>query len=89
MQQCKCTICQKEFVEKAGMAPMESNLAIRYRNKVGNICKDCQEELRSTKKGRRQLFWWNFKVVLYCARFLSLFVIVFAALIVCLGMFVL
>lgn len=89
MQQCKCSICERSFTEKAGMAPMESNLAIRYRNKVGNICRECQENMQSTKQGRRKLAWWNLKVAFYCARFLSVFVIIFAALIVGLALFVL
>ena len=45
---------------------MESNLAIRYRNKIGNICPDCQAEIRKTKQGRWRLFFWNMKVALYC-----------------------
>lgn len=89
MQQCKCVICQKDFIEKAGMAPMESNLAIRYRNKIGNICKDCQKELSGTKLGRRRLFWWNLVVVLKCARFLLVFFGVFALLIAILALYVL
>ena len=71
------------------MSPMESNLAIRYRNKVGNICPDCQEGLRATKAGRRKLFFWNCKVAFYCLRFLSLFAVPFLILIVVLGLFIL
>ena len=86
---CKCSICGKEFNDKVGMSPMQSNLAIRYRNKVGNICLECQAEIASTKKGSWRLFFWNLKVALYCARFLALFAIPFIALIVVLGLFVL
>lgn len=68
---------------------MESNLAIRYRNKVGNICPECQAEIRKTRRGRWQLALWNLKVSLYCLRFLSLFAIPFIALIVILALFVL
>ncbi len=72
-----------------GMSPMESNLAIRYRNKVGNICPECQSEIRKTCRGRWSLFFWNLKVALYCMRFLSLFAVPFIALIVVLAFFVL
>jgi hypothetical protein len=68
---------------------MESNLAIRYRNKVGNICPDCQAEIASTKRGRWRLFFWNLKVALYCLRFLSIFAIPFIAFIILLALYVL
>jgi hypothetical protein len=71
------------------MSPMESNLAIRYRNKVGNICPDCQAEIASTKRGWWRLFFWNLKVALYCLRFLSIFAIPFIVLIVVLALYVL
>ena len=71
------------------MSPMQSNLAIRYRNKVGNICPGCQAEFASTKKGRRHLFFWNLKVSFYCMRFLALFALPFMALIVILALYVL
>ena len=87
--QSTCSICHKEFNDKVGMSPMQSNLAIRYRNKVGNICLECQAEIASTKKGRWRLFFWNMKVALYCARFLALFSIPFVILSVILGLYVL
>jgi len=87
--QCKCSKCGKDFNDKVGMSPMESNLAIRYRNKVGNICPECQAEIRKTRRGRWQLVFWNLKVALYCLRFLMLFAIPFIALIACLAFFVL
>jgi hypothetical protein len=71
------------------MSPMESNLAIRYRNKVGNICPECQAEIASTKRGRWRLFFWNLKVSLYCLRFLSIFAIPFIAFIILLALYVL
>ena len=71
------------------MSPMESNLAIRYRNKVGNICPDCQAEIASTKRGKWRLFFWNLKVALYCLRFLSIFAIPFIAFIILLALYVL
>lgn len=87
--QCKCSKCGKDFNDKVGMSPMESNLAIRYRNKVGNICPECQADIRKTRRGRWQLVFWNLKVALYCLRFLSLFAVPFIALIVVLALFVL
>ena len=87
--QCNCSKCGKDFNDKVGMSPLESNLAIRYRNKVGNICPECQAEIRKTRRGRWQLVFWNLKVSLYCLRFLSLFAIPFIALIVILALFVL
>ena len=87
--QCKCSKCGKDFNDKVGMSPMESNLAIRYRNKVGNICPECQVEIRKTRRGRWQLVFWNLKVALYCLRFLMLFAIPFMALIAVLALFVL
>ena len=87
--QCTCSICHKDFNDKVGMSPMQSNLAIRYRNKVGNICPDCQAEMGLTKKGRWNLFFWNMKVVFYCTRFLALFAIPFIAFIVILALYVL
>ena len=65
---------------------MESNLAIRYRNKIGNICPDCQAEIRKTKQGRWRLFFWN---ALYCLRFLALFALPFITLVVVLALYVL
>ena len=84
-----CSICKKEFNDKVGMSPMESNLAIRYRNKIGNICPDCQAEIRKTKQGRWRLFFWNMNVALYCLRFLALFALPFIALVVVLALYVL
>lgn len=87
--QSHCSKCDKDFTERVGMGPMEGNLAIRVRNKLGNICPDCQAEIAKTKKGRRQLFFWNVKVALYCCRFLLPIVLLFAILTVCLALFVL
>lgn len=87
--QCICSICNKTFNDKVGMSPMESNLAIRYRNKVGNICPDCQAEIRKTRRGRFRLWGWNLKVALYCFRFLALFAIPFIGLIAFLALYIL
>lgn len=87
--QCVCSVCSKTFNDKVGLSPMESNLAIRFRNKIGNICPDCQAEIRKTRRGRFRLLGWNLKVVLYCMRFLLLFAIPFVAFIVILTLYVL
>lgn len=71
------------------MAPLEGNLAIRVRNKIGNICPECRAEIAKTKRGRWSLFFYDLKVALYCARFLLVVLLVFAALTVCLALFVL
>lgn len=87
--QSHCSKCDRDFTERVGMGPLEGNLAIRMRNKLGNICPDCQAEIAKTKKGRRQLFFWNFKVAFYCFRFLVPIVLIFAAFTVCLALFLL
>jgi hypothetical protein len=68
---------------------MQSNLAIRVRNRVGNICPDCREEISKTKKGRRRLFFYDLKIAARCALFLLPVFLLFAALVVCLALFVL
>lgn len=87
--QAVCSKCNKEFNDKVGMGPMESNLAIRYRNKIGNICPECIAQIRSTKRGRWQMRFYNLKVALYCARFLLLVAAVFAVIIALLALYVL
>ena len=87
--QCKCSKCGKDFNDKVGMSPLQSNLAIRVRNRVGNNCKDCQNEICMTKRGSWRLFFWNLKVSFYCVLFLSFFAVPFLALIVFLALFVL
>ena len=42
--QTSCSICKKEFNDKVGMSPLQGNLAIRVRNKIGNICPECRTE---------------------------------------------
>ncbi len=71
------------------MSPMESNMAMRVRNKLGHICPECQTALAETKKGRRKLAWWNFRVTLRCALLLLPIFVVFTALTVVLGLYVL
>lgn len=87
--QSHCSKCDKDFTERVGMGPLEGNLAIRVRNKIGNICPDCRAEIAKTKRGRWSLFFYDLKVALYCARFLLVVLLVFAALTVCLALFVL
>lgn len=87
--QSTCSICNKTFNDKVGMSPMESNLAIRYRNKLGNICESCKCDLRKTRKGRFKLLLWNLKIAVHCAKFLAIFAIPFIALIIALALFVL
>ena len=87
--QSQCSKCDKDFTERVGMGPMEGNLAIRVRNKIGNICPECRAEIAKTKRGRWSLFFYDLKVALYCARFLLVVLLVFAALTVCLALFVL
>ncbi len=71
------------------MSPMESNMAMRVRNKLGHICPECKAALAETKPGRRKLAWWNFRVALRCALLLLPIFVVFAALTVVLGLYVL
>lgn len=78
--QSHCSKCDKDFIERVGMGPMEGNLAIRMRNKIGNICPDCRAEIAKTKRGRWQMFFYNLKVAFYCARVLLLVLLVFALL---------
>lgn len=71
------------------MSPMESNLAIRVRNKIGNICPECRAEIAKTKRGRWSLFFYNLKVALYCACLLLPVVVVFVGITIWLALFVL
>lgn len=86
---CNCKECGKEFTERVGMSPMESNMAIRVRNSLGHICPECKAKLAETKQGRRKLLWWNFRVAFRCALFLLPIVIVFIALTAVLALYVL
>ena len=67
---------------------MQSNLAIRVRNMVGNICPECREEICKTKKGRWKMWFYDVKVALRCMLLLLPVFIVFAVLTVCLALFV-
>ena len=84
-----CSKCGKEFNDKVGMSPLQSNLAIRVRNKMGNICPTCREEICKTKKGRWQMWFYDLKVGFRCFWFLLPIVIFFAAFTVFLALYVL
>ena len=57
--QATCSRCNKEFNDKVGMSPLQSNMAIRVRNKVGNICPECRAEICKTKKGRWKMWFYD------------------------------
>jgi hypothetical protein len=71
------------------MSPLESNLAIRVRNKVGNICPDCRSETCKTKRGRWRMFFYDLKIGLFCLLLLLPVFLVFAGIIVVLALYVL
>ena len=52
------------------MSPLQSNLAIRVRNKIGNICPECRDEICKTKRGRWKMFFYDLKVGFLCFWFL-------------------
>lgn len=87
--QCTCSVCNKEFNDKVGMSPMQSNLAIRVRNKVGNICPDCRAETCKTKRGRWRMFFYDLKIGLFCLLLLLPVFLLFAGIIVVLALYVL
>ena len=87
--QCICSVCKKTFNDKVGMSPLQSNLAIRMRNRAGNICSDCRTEIAKTKKGRRRLFFYDSKIALRCLFILLPVFLAFAGLTVCIALFVL
>ena len=82
--QAHCSKCGREFVERVGMGPLESVMAIKLRNALGNYCPECQAELRTTKKGRWTLRFLTLKVVLISAGILLVIFAIFAALILAL-----
>ena len=86
--QCKCSKCGKDFNDKVGMSPLQSNMAIRVRNRVGNICPECRAEMGKTKKGRRRLFFYDAKIAFRCMLLLLPIFVLFAGLIVALALFV-
>ena len=84
--QCICSKCGKEFNDKVGMSPLQSNLAIRVRNRMGNICPQCREEICQTKKGRWQMWFYDMKVALRCLLLLLPVFLLFAGLTVALAL---
>ena len=87
--QTTCSICKKEFNDKVGMSPLQSNLAIRVRNKIGNICPECRNEICKTKRGRWKMFFYDLKVGFLCFWFLVPIAIIFIAFTLYLALYVL
>ena len=87
--QATCSRCNKEFNDKVGMSSLQSNMAIRVRNKVGNICPECREEICKTKKGRWKMWFYDLKVGFICLLLLLPIFLLFAGLTVALALFVL
>ena len=87
--QANCSKCGKDFTERVGMSPLQSNMAIRVRNKVGNICPECREEICKTKKGRWKMWFYDLKVGFLCLLLLLPIFLLFAGLTVALALFVL
>lgn len=87
--QCKCSKCGKDFNDKVGMSPLQSNLAIRVRNRVGNICLDCRQDTCKTKRGRWKMWFYDLKVGAICLLLLLPVFWVFAGLVVFMALYVL
>ena len=87
--QANCSKCGKDFTERVGMSPLQINMAIRVRNKVGNICPECREEICKTKKGRWKMWFYDLKVGFLCLLLLLPIFLLFAGLTVALALFVL
>ena len=87
--QATCSKCGKTFNDKVGMSPLQSNLAIRVRNKVGNICSECRAEICKTKKGRWKMWFYDLKVGFFCLLLLLPVFLLFAGLIAFLALYVL
>lgn len=68
---------------------MQSNMAIRVRNKVGNICPQCRAEICKTKRGRWRMFFYDMKVGFFCLLLLLPVFLIFAGLTAALALFVL
>ncbi len=71
------------------MSPLQGNLAIRVRNKIGNICPECRREICKTKRGRRKMFFYDLKVGFMCFWFLVPIAIIFIAFTLYLAFYVL
>ena len=84
-----CSKCNKEFNDKVGMTPLQSNMAIRVRNKVGNICPECRAEISKTRRGWWRMFFYDLKIGLFCLLLLLPVFLVFAGIIVVLALYVL
>ena len=84
-----CSKCKKEFNDKVGMSPLQSNLAIRVRNRVGNICLECRAETCKTRRGWWKMFFYDLKIGFLCMLLLLPVFLVFVGLTVALAVFVL
>jgi len=89
VMQATCSKCNKTFNDKVGMSPLQSNMAIRVRNKVGNICPQCRAEICKTKRGRWRMFFYDMKVGFFCLLLLLPVFLIFAGLTAALALFVL
>ena len=84
-----CSRCKKEFNDKVGMSPLQSNMAIRVRNRVGNVCPECRAEACKTRLGWWKMFFYDLKIGTLCMLLLLPVFLVFAGLTVALAVFVL
>lgn len=87
--QATCSKCNKEFNDKVGMSPLQSNMAIRVRNRVGNICPECREEICRTRRGWWKMFFYDLKVAALCFLILLPVFLLFVALTAFLALYVL
>ena len=87
--QCKCSKCGKDFNDKVGMSPLQSNLAIRVRNRVGNICPECRAEICKTRRGWWKMWFYDLKVGAICLLLLLPVFLIFAGLVVFMALYVL
>lgn len=87
--QATCSKCNKTFNDKVGMSPLQSNMAIRVRNKVGNICPQCRDEIASVRRGWLKLFLYDLKIGFFCFLLLLPVVLIFVAFTVFLALYVL
>ena len=87
--QATCSKCNKTFNDKVGLSPLQSNMAFRVRNKVGNICPQCRAEICKTKRGRWRMFFYDMKVGFFCLLLLLPVFLIFAGLTAALALFVL
>ena len=71
------------------MSPLQSNLAIRVRNKVGNICPECRAEIGKTRRGWWKMWFYDLKVGTICLLLLLPVFLFFAGFVVFMALYVL